>query len=504
MANFFKFKDRRVIPNFRSFQKTARIGGLKSSFNNIERSLLHDPHISYLSDEWSVQNNLGLASEILSTGLLVDPNSLFVKEAASYVLNQEKASKSQILLSQHILANEVTHLEDEKTLSWFIEENHIKTIYARISKYKKQCIDFPRDALSYVELSWLYLILGQIEQANKNMSVALNLGGQNRYVLRSAIRLFVHFGEFDMAQYYLRKYKFLKFDPQILSAEIALATLRNRNSPFLKFGQGLIDLNKFSAYGLTELSAALGTVELIDGSLKSSKKYFETALLDPNDNSLAQVEWATNEASLFNFDLTDFKSVAHNYEAFTIDSYYRNDWKGALQGAEKWFIDSPFSTRPIRLASFVALTYLDKPELAISFCKAGLSTHPFNPSLINDLSYALGLLNRIEEASKYLNQINIKDVTDSVVKNVLIATKGLIEFRKGNDELGRTFYLKSIENLKSLNKDDLSKIATLNYIREELLFNSNTRDKIKPLFDKIMSDKSDVLILKNRIQKLLE
>lgn len=499
MANFFKLKDRRVIPNFRSLQKTAQTGGLKSSLKDIQRNLVKDPHIDSLKADWIAQKSLGVASEILSTGLLVDPDGELVKEASIYVLNANKASKSQKMLSRHILSKEITQVIPERTLDWFIEENHKRTIYKRIAKYKKQSIDFPRDALNYVELSRLYLILGQEEQAKKNILIALNLGGQNRYILRSAVRLFVHTKDFEIAQYFLRRYKYLKFDPQILSAEIALSTLRERFSPFIKHGQGLIDLNKFSASGLTELSAALGTVELIDGSLKKSRKYFETALLDPNDNSLAQVEWATNEAAIFNLNIFDYNEVAHNYEALTIDSYYSDNWQGVIDSAEKWFIDAPFSTRPVRMASFVSLAYLDRQELAIKFCKAGLTTHPGNPRLINDLAYSLGLLNKTDEAINFINQIDIKSVSDPVVKNVLTATNGLIEFRKGNNEVGRALYLKSIEGLINLKKKELSKVATLNYIREEILHNPKAKNQFRPLLEQVASQQLDVILLKKRV-----
>ena len=72
------------------------------------------------------------------------------------------------------------------------------------------------------------------------MKVAVQLSPNNRYVIRCATRLFSHYGEIERAQHILRHNDFIKKDPWLLSADIAVATMQGRMSPFLKKGIELV------------------------------------------------------------------------------------------------------------------------------------------------------------------------------------------------------------------------------------------------------------------------
>lgn len=511
MANFFEVKDRRVIPNFRSLLLTEKLGDLKSSSADQSKIPIKDLHFDLLKSEWELNKSIGYAADLISTGIIVDSEDNIVQSAARYLIKSEGASKSQKSLASLIL-NKFSIKEEELRLDWFIDNNNYPSahdknpFYERISFIKKQINAFPYNALNYVELARLYLILGQKEKANGSMLKAIYIGSHNRYVLRSAVRLFLHFGELDIPHFYLRKYPDLKKDPWLLSAEIALSTVKERDSKFIKTGINLLNSNNYSPFSTSELSAALGTVELLSGSLRKSKKLFAMALKCPNDNSLAQAEWASNKDSLFNLNPSDFENVCNKYEALSLDNYYNENWKQTVENAEKWFIDSPFSKTPILLGSHVACAYLNHQEQSVTFCKAGLLSHPNDPQLLNNIAYSLALLNEIKEAESYLEKVNIETVEDSDLKVCLMATKGLIEFRKKNVKEGRQLYLKAIERTKGDKQPKLHQLAILNYAREEIIADIEQKEGAINLINQIDDKSSDleIKVLKQRVQRVID
>lgn len=500
MANFFEDKDRKIIPNFRSFNLTEKLGDLKSTNIDQSKKPMVDPHFHSLTNDWIYNKTIGFAADLLSTGLLVDPKNEAVISAAQFIIDSKESSVPQKSLAFTVLGNEMTTIRpEEKDLKWFLNYNN--NIYKRIAFLKNLIIQFPYNSLNYVEISRLYLILGEKEKAILFMKRALYLGPNNRYILRSAVRLFTHFDEFELPHYYLRKFGNLKNDPWLLSAEIALSSLRKRSSSFIKSGVLLLESKNYSPFSKTELSAAIGTVELLNGSFKNSKKLFSQSLSCPNDNSLAQIEWATNKGGLFNLNPNNFIHVDNKYEAISIDSFHNNDWNSTINNAEKWFIDSPFSKEPTMLGSHVSLTYLDSPEKSIDFCKAGLISHPNDPKLINNLSYSYGLMGDIVNSDRLLRSINVSLVKNDRVKNCLIATKGLIEFRKGNFEIGRKLYLDVIQQTKEKGYQQLNQLATLNYAREELISNKTSKESVLNLIEKLNIPKDDLglKILKSKV-----
>ena len=57
---------------------------------------------------------------------------------------------------------------------------------------------------------------------------------------------------------------------------------------------------------LSELASSIGTVELLYGSNKKSRELFKKSLISPNDNTLAQVEWAATKDKNLDVDASGF------------------------------------------------------------------------------------------------------------------------------------------------------------------------------------------------------
>ncbi len=498
MANLFEHKDRRVVPNWRSFGNTIVLGEL-NSFQKERIIPLEEVSIESYIIDWKFNKTVIHASDLLSAALVNNfKTNKDVIEAAKYILQNSKvASVSQISLANKILNNsEIIDLSapfNSVTLQGLHSFTNTQPIWQKIRETKQNIKLYPFNPVFYVELSRYYSILGLKEKSVSAMKIALHLGSNNRFILRSATRLFAHFGELDYAHDILRKNPLTNFDPWLISAEISIATIRKRTSKFMKKGMELINSSNISPFNFTELASSLGTVELLNGSTKKSRELFNKSMIAPNDNSLAQIEWASQKDIHLEVNPESFP-VKLNYEALALDNFQNEKYDLAIDNAARWFIDMPFSKRPILFGSNLASTILKDQEKSIAFLNAGLISHPNDPQLLNNYAYALALDNKAKEALEQLNKIKSDMPIEGSTKICLTATKGLAFFRSGFPELGRNLYLDAIEETKSIHNATLNWIAILNYAREEILIGSEYIDNVMDAVGKIPKDAKDIEI----------
>lgn len=504
MANIFENKDRRVIPNWRSFKKTAVLGEL-DNFGNRQptRSLIS---IDEYIEDWIHNKTIPHAGDLLSSAIVngITTNK-HVLEAAQFILaNSSNSTLPQVSLAERFVVSDDRLLTDKLeniTIEEFSNLVDPKLIWNKIKAIKASIVQYPCNPIFYVELARNYSIVGQPKKALRAMHVALALSSENRFVLRCASRLFAHYEEIDIAHDILRKTSLTGVDPWITSAEISLATLRGRSSRFLKKGFEMLNSRNFSSSSITELASAIGTVELIGGSLKKSKQLFKTSLLAPNDNSLAQIEWASSKESSLRIDINEFH-VKHNFEAQALENFHNNHLTECVDNAFRWFLDMPFSKRPVMLGAHIANSFLNNQETSRGFLKAGLIAHPNDPQIINNLVYSLALENKIDEAKQFMNLLvdNPTGAAD-VTKICLTATRGLLCFRSGVLDMGRNLYLEAIEKAKEIKNQYYNWLAILNYAREELLIKSDHVESIMETIARIPDNTAagDVNKLKKEI-----
>lgn len=515
MANLFEHKDRRVIPNWRSYGKTTILGEL-NSFQNNTKLLNPETSIDEYIIDWQLNKTVIYGADLLSAAISNNKkDNKYVLDAANFILqNKDKATVSQISLACKILnkphEKDLSVRFNEVTLDRLPILINPEPIRIKIRETKQLLATYQNNPILYVELSRYYSILGQENSSINAMKIALHFAPNNRYVLRCATRLFAHYN-YDDNEYleyihnHLRKSPMTIIDPWLASAEISLATMRDRTSKFIKNGIALINSNNISPFNYTELASSLGTLELLNGATKKSRDFFYKALISPNDNSLAQIEWASTHDKQLDIDPANF-SVKMNYEALTLDNYHNKDFISALDNAAKWFIDMPFSKRPIMFGSNLASTILKDQEKSISFLKAGLLSHPNDPQLINNIAYSLALDNKPQEALEQLMKVRNLSEYDEVTQICLTATKGLSYFRSGLSDVGRKLYLTAIERTKQIKNQQLNRLAILNYVREEIIMGSKY---VIPLMDtvaKIPSESKDfeINVLKQDVLDLFE
>ncbi|MFW5983204.1 MAG: tetratricopeptide repeat protein [bacterium] len=513
MANLFEHKDRRVVPNWRSFGKTASLGEL-NSFQNEDKFQNQETTIDEYKTDWKLNKTVIHAADLLNAAIVNNKREdESVIEAGHFILkNRNKATASQISLAIAILNkteekdfsvrfNEVTFDKIQNLIN--PESNRMK-----IRETKNILRKYPRNSILYVELSRYYSILGQEFSSIRAMKSALHLAPNNRFVLRCATRLFAHYdtgtnGYLEYIHSFLRKSPMTLIDPWLASAEISIATIRNRTSKFIKKGMELVNSKNISPFNFTELASSIGTVELLYGGTKKSREFFRKALISPNDNSLAQIEWASTKDNALDINPTKF-GAKMNFEELALDNFQNKEYGAALDNAAKWFIDMPFSKRPIMFGSNLASTILKDQQKSISFLNAGLISHPNDPQLINNLAYALALEDQPNEAFEQLKKIRHEEDYDDITQICLTATRGLSYFRSGYADIGRKLYINAIEQAKKKKHKELNWIAILNYAREEIRIKSEYVNTIMEAVSKIPDDTKDyeISVLKQDVIEL--
>jgi Flp pilus assembly protein TadD len=506
MANLFEQKDRRVIPNWRSFHSTWKLGELQYSKRYINEHKDNKLSIRDYLEAWEKNKSIAIAGDLISAAFVNRfVNNDKVKEAAEFILKSKDTNTVALNDFAHlILKPEYTNTDNYRVFK-ALDEFDPTDCFAQIRKYKRRINNHPYNPIAYVDLSRLYAILGLEDKSIRNMKIALGLSPENRFVLRAAARLFSHFDKFEFAHNLIRKGELVKIDPWITASEIALATILGKTSKYIKAGMRMISSDNFSQHSLTELASSIGTLDFLSGNRKKARKYLRVALNSPNDNSLAQIEWINNKDLLLDTSPYDY-DILNNYEAIALNDYFNRKYDSALGQCEQWFFDLPFSKRPVIFGSHIANSLLNKTNTAIKFLKLGLHSHPRDPQIINNLAYSLGLENRIDEAEEYMNQATYITDINTNTKICLTATEGLISFRKGEIKKGSDIYQKAIGAARSTGIDYLTWLACLNYAREIILAHSDSTFSIENLLSNIPDNTRfpDIIKLKSEVINLFK
>lgn len=216
-------------------------------------------------------------------------------------------------------------------------------------------------------------------------------------------------------------------------------------------------------------------------------KFINQALIQPNDNSLAQAEWLTAENSDLKFNFLDYSNLEYKAEADARFSYLRNDYQNAFRYSVDWVEDFPYDRSSILFSSHIAYVFLKEYDSASRILKIGLLANPNDDLILNNLAYVYALSGKIDSAEKMMERVaSIQSGVSEESKICHIATNGLIQFRKGNIETGRELYIKAITSAKEQIKDRrLINKAILNYLREELVAQTCSTSDVLDILSKL-------------------
>ncbi len=478
MPTIFKGRERNVLPRWRDFRATVALGELEHSA--IKSTVVSAPaDLTVLHGDWLENRTLSFAGDLLSAAAFARDKSL-AREAAEFVLSQPVAHDTEkpiVRLAMSALApvSDALAIDVPLVPSSAAGDN--------IRAKRRQLSSFPQNGIGWVDLSLLFASRGLGEKAKRAMLVGLSLVPNDRFVLRSAARLFLHLGELDRAHELLKNSPMAKVDPWVSAAEIAIATALRKPAKSIDSALRLLGNQTFSDHDLSELASAVGVLEWADGSSRQAKKHLRASLIAPNENTLAQARFMASDANASAFHLPAFIDrivVPRPYEASTWRAFFNQDWSLAAEHAQAWAKDQIFSTRPIQLAAHIFASHLGNYDQAIIMAKMGQTANPRDHGFRITSAFSFGSSGRTREAAEELGEI--KGQMSAEIEVAKTANYGLIGFREGDVNRGRSYYQDAVSIAHTKTNKALVTTALLYWAREEIL--AGDRDLARNLLER--------------------
>lgn len=464
MAVFDPEIDRKILPRWRTFDMTLSLGELSSgSTSRLHQRITNDFLAARISD-WKQYRTEGHAADLVGAALAIG-KEMQATEAANFLLQNDH--------SISVWAREIAHKvlspsSIDKGQTRFPRQLDKSEQYAQI-RILRQCLRIePRDSIMWVDLARVHAILGQREQATKCMAVAQQLAADNRFVLRSASRFWVHLGDPERAHNLIVKSEVTRNDPWILAAEIATSSASGKTSKFIRTAYRMLSDSSYRAKHLSELASAVATLELYSGSIKKARKLFAQSLMEPTENSIAQAVWATKKDYRIRIENQHLEFL-NAFEARSRTYYIRGEWKRIITDCWRWQFDQPFSSGPSISGSFISAVALEDYSESESFAKYGLIANSSNFTLLNNLAFALINSGKLDDARNTLSKIDNTRIARRD-RAILQATRGFLSFRQRNISEGQKLYLDALSIARSTKENRLIALASVFYAMEWLNF----------------------------------
>lgn len=460
MSLFFNDPDRRMIPRWRTFRTTTETGELSSPTGRAIQPQINEEMFADKVHSWRMTRTLGFASDLVGAAAVLGRESA-ATDAAAFILDPANHATGALktvayrVLGQEPSADQQADEEERDASARFIRET------------RDRLREEPRNAIAWIDLGREYAVNGLYRQTLQCLKRGVILAPNNRFVLRSATRFFIHQKDTQRAYDILTRCNRTREDPWLLAAQIATATVIGRTSRFIKDGQRMTENRMFSDFEVGELASALATVDLGSGDVRRARRLFGRSLQRPTENSVAQAGWASRHISGVPLHEEHLR-VPRTYEAHAWQFYVAQQWDRAVQNCQSWLRDEPYSKRPAIMGSYLAALMLDDYELSASVAKAGLRANRSDVLLLNNLTVALLILGRKEEAELEFAKIDRGDSDADTHRITLTATEGLLRFRTGKIQEGRMLYENAIAASATENQKQHA-LALIHLCREEMI-----------------------------------
>jgi tetratricopeptide (TPR) repeat protein len=457
MATTNELQERHVVPRWRTFRETLLSNELAGELPTKPITLDATPFLLEKEQEWLVEKTLPFAVDLVSAASMFGTSDAS-RSAAEFILaNSGKSSGVAIGLAQGLLG-----IPESAPLA--ADPVSQADIRAQLRVLKARRLSAPTNAFVWTDLARLYVLLGQKEQAKAALRIALQLAPNERFVVRSAVRCYLHSNDYDVALRLLRSCPRTPTDPWLVAAEVAVSTIVKKTPRFMRAAQGLLHNDNIQHFHKSELASAVASLELNEGSNKKAGKLFQLSLKSPTENAIAQYVWASkpNGFSEINPRLLIARDAS---EARTFAANNNAAWDEAVRNAREWSNAELYSARPRIVASGIAAYFLDDTDATDASLRDGLSTNPGHPGLVNSLAFSLTWKGQLTEAAEVFKTLNM-DFVKPVEALCLSATAGLMLIRGGHVADGKRFYEKAIESATKLNNDYLQSLAELHLAHE--------------------------------------
>ena len=447
MAGFYSDEDRRVIPRWRTFSRTLGMRELESSTAKRAGQRDEPDYLAPKLADWRGSQTIGHAADVIGAAVVLRRGSE-VRDVAQVLLRREGGLSPWL----KELAEAVLETQADSEIILGTEATETLTFKERVRTIRHRLRIAARDPITWVDLAHAYAGLGLGKRAAQSMTVGLQLGANNRFVLRSASRLWVHLDDPEKAHDIIRKAERTPHDPWLLAAEIAVGSIGGRRPTFVKAARRILTEGRFSPSHISELAAAVATVELGAGSVKKSRRLFGQSLEQPTENSIAQAGWASRRNESIPL-AEEYLTRPHTFEARSWSFYAKGRWKAVLEECAQWRDDQPFSSRPCVQGSYVAAVAVEDYGASARFAEYGLVANPKDFMLLNNLAFAQINRRDVGGAEKTLARIDRLPQSEQD-RAVLYATRGLWEYRRGNRDRGRDLYAAARSEARKMQSTD--------------------------------------------------
>ena len=499
-------KERRLLPRWRALPESAQQGELQFSHRSKGKPVITEStnQLDVLVARWQKERNIENAVELISTGVVVGINDEVENAAKMLVDLNKEIAPAIVKASKNLLG--ITTNKDTFNDSILIGNENLFAIYRKISNFKGRVRTAPRDAISWVELARLYTVLGQTESASRCIEVAISLAPDNRFILRSGSRFFVHSNDVDKGLYFIRRSKAIKKDPWLQAAEISLSEIAETSSRYLKKGISSVLNDEWEPRHSAELSGAAATMLRKEGNIKKARKLIKLSIRNPNENALTQAAWASINGWAQEIPLQTLKSC-FAYEALALHERHAMRWERAVNACINWGHMEPTSSRPLIFGVFISLVALEDGDKAIYFMEKVQQLKPSDYMVTNNLVVAHAYKGDIKQALDISKNLNLSQAAKDK-KPVYLATKGLVAYRTHDLGNGRNLYFDAIKAANTPNLRETKALAIWHMLREESKLGTPELEKlvdhVSRRFKDVISAYPEISALKQKISVDLE
>lgn len=460
MENDALQRRRTMLPKWRTFGASLEVFS-KDANKEVPRLQTHGWAVDEtLVDRFASNPNPSLAMELRHSAELVGDDEV-LKLVAPYL------NDFQFRWQPHRTETPIDDSERQQDHQRAVEYGIPYSALADIERHKRLLKTSPDDAIAWIDLGLLYLQLGSFKNADRCCKISCHLAPENPFIIRSATRCFAHIGKIDYALEIYRKCRRLDHDPWLLAAQISACEIAGVHQRKIGSARNLIASGKFSDFALSELRAALGTIEERTGSHVKAKKIFRSALADPTENTVSQVIKMGHQ-SIIPDRIIDHPPP-RSFEAMARIAFRNGEWDSALSASQAWLADEQYSGRPAILSSFILQIGRGDHQNALKILDAGIRSNPEDITLKNNRVFSLACSGETTGAKALLHEIKLNESAKE--HPFLDATEGLIHYREGNVEMGREFYARSIERFLECNNRNSARLAAIYQAAEELRAN---------------------------------
>ena len=433
-------RPRNVIPRWRKFAATVEMGELGTPQRGQRQESKPPPDLANRLGRWRPTDAAVYSADLLSAALVAGQHDVVGNAARELLKTEEPEAVFQRLAATRVLSGRTPPREEggEAPSALGAPSNVRSRIVAerRLLRYS------PDNPIAWTELAHAYTAIGQGTKAERCFQAACHLAPDNRFVLRSATRFWIHDGDPEHSLWLLRRSRRTRVDPWLLAAEVATSSVCGQTPREAKRAERALKSERNATLHFSELAAALGVLEFEHGHMRRARNLFLRALQRPTENAVAQAVWFNRYARNWRVEnqIQEHLAGPRGYEALAWIRYKEGIWDQTVDALEDWLDDEPFASRPATDASYLATLAMEDHARAETVAMRGLQANPGDRPLENNLAVAQLHQNRVQEAEKIVARLPATG-DDSRGTATMTATRGLLAFRQGMSQRGAQLYL---------------------------------------------------------------